>query len=74
MVYLTTQQVVGAVLCLALSVRKGWMSYGVAGAVWFATQAADELTNGNLWREQQWEYPLAIALIIGAWLARNARA
>ena len=70
-VYLTAQQVVSAVLCLALSARKGWASTGVAGAVWFTTQAADEWTNGNLWKEQQWEYPLALALMLAAWLLRK---
>lgn len=72
-VFLTAQQAVSALLCLALAGRKGWLSYGMAGAVWFTTQAMDEWTNGNLWKEHQWEYPLALALMFGAWLARNAR-
>jgi len=71
--YLTAQQVVAAMLCVALAGRRGWLSSGIAGAVWFTTQAMDEATNGNLWKEQQWEYPLAFVLIFGAWLARNAR-
>ena len=71
--YLTAQQVVGAALCLLLSNVRRWRSYGVAGATWFVTQAMDEWTNGNLWKEHQWEYPLAALLIVVAWLARNAK-
>lgn len=37
-----------------------------AAAVWFTTQAADELFNGNLWAEQTWEYPLLLVLIVVA--------
>ncbi len=71
--YLTAQQVEGVALCLLLANVRRWRSYGVAGATWFVTQAMDEWTNGNLWKEQQWEYPLAALLIVVAWLARNAK-
>jgi hypothetical protein len=74
LVFLTAQQAASALLCLALAGRKGWAAAGMAGAVWFSTQALDEWNNGNLWREQQWEYPLALALMLGAWLLRKNEA
>lgn len=68
-VYLTAQQVVIGLLFAMLASARPWRWAGLAGFTWSMTQAVDEWTNGNLWKEQQWEYPLALALILAAWLA-----
>lgn len=44
-VYLTAQEVVKALLC-AWFVRN---VFGYCGAVWFFTQAVDEVMGGNVW-------------------------
>jgi len=43
--------------------------YGFAAAVWFVTQAMDEMTNGNLFTEHTYEYPLLPLLGIAAYIA-----
>lgn len=67
-IYLAAQQVVIGLLFLILTFVRPWRWAGLAGFVWCITQSMDELTNGNLALEQQWEYPLAIALIMCTWL------
>jgi hypothetical protein len=67
MVYLSTSEMVKALLCLLLAAfAPSIRMVAVAAAVWFTTQAADELFNGNLWAEQTWEYPLLLVLIVAA--------
>lgn len=72
MVYLSTSEMAKALLCLLLSIyAPSLRMMAVAAAVWFTTQAADELFNGNLWAEQTWEYPLLLVLIVTAFILQR---
>lgn len=63
--YLALNELTKAALCLLLAAAIPRAKYGGwLASVWFTTQAADELTNGNLFSEQQWEYPLLAVLTI----------
>lgn len=57
-----------AALCLMVGT---WMGRGCA--VWFVTQCADELTNGNVSSGQEWEYPLLMALLLAGALMDNVK-
>ncbi len=74
MVYLSTSEMVKALLCLLLAAfAPSLRMVSTAAAVWFTTQAADELFNGNLWAEQTWEYPLLLVLIVVALIIQRKR-
>ena len=66
-VYLAAGEVVKALLCLVMAVYiPAFRTIGAAASIWFLTQAADEMTNGNLWTDDVWEYLLL--LIVSAFL------
>ena len=50
-----------------MSLRE-FRTYGMAGTIWFTTQAMDEMTNGNLFQEHTYEYPLLGLLALAAYL------
>ena len=67
--YLALNEAVKGLLCLVLSMSvREFRVYGMAGAIWFATQAMDEVTNGNLFNEHTYEYPLLGLLALAAYL------
>ena len=71
---LTSGEMVKFALCLVVArfvpTWKAWMG---AAAVWYLTQASDELMNNNLFTVQHWEYPLLAALLLLTWaLERKA--
>lgn len=69
---MTINELVKAVLCLALAqALPDFAAMGRAAAVWFVTQAGDELFNGNLWDQYQWEYPLLAALMLLAYITKK---
>ena len=70
MVYLTVQQLLFAVVCLNF-VRN---VFGYCGAVWFLTQAIDEVMNGNFWgATSYWEYAAFSVLALAAYLFHRYR-
>ena len=74
MVYLSTSEMAKAILCLLLAAfAPPIRMVATAAAVWFTTQAADGLFNGNLWAEQTWEYPLLLVLIVVALIIQRKR-
>ena len=69
-VHLTLNEAAKGLLCLALSLTVPRLRfYGYAGTIWFITQAMDEATNGNLFHEHTYEYPLLVLLGIAAYIA-----
>jgi|688.fasta_scaffold394002_3 hypothetical protein len=69
-IYLSLNEAVKGLLCLALGLTVPRLRYyGFAAAVWFVTQAMDEMTNGNLFTEHTYEYPLLTLLGIAAYIA-----
>lgn len=67
--YLALNEAVKGLLCLVLSMSvREFRVYGMAGAIWFVTQAMDEMTNGNLFNEHTYEYPLLGLLALAAYL------
>lgn len=67
--YLALNEAVKGLLCLVLSMSvREFRTYGMAGAIWFVTQAMDEVTNGNLFHEHTYEYPLLVLLALAAYL------
>lgn len=66
--YLAAMEIAKSLLCLVIAQRKALRLYSVGAAIWFATQAADELTNGNLFQDHQWEYPLLAVFAVVLWL------
>lgn len=68
--HLTLNEAAKGLLCLALSLTVPRLRfYGYAGTIWFITQAMDEATNGNLFHEHTYEYPLLVLLGIAAYIA-----
>lgn len=67
--YLALNEAVKGLLCLVLSLSiREFRTYGMAGTIWFITQAMDEATNGNLFTEHTYEYPLLALLALAAYL------
>lgn len=63
-------EVLFAVVCLHF-VRN---VFGYCGAVWFVTQAIDEVVNGNFWGPNSyWEYAAFSALALAAYLFHRYR-
>lgn len=63
--YHALNELAKAALCLLLAASVPRAKYGGwLGATWFTTQAADEVFNGNLFTDQQWEYPLLAILCV----------
>ena len=72
--YLALNEAVKSLLCLALAESvPAARIYGRAAAVWFLTQAADELTNGNIYTEHKWEYALLILVALTIWITQRTR-
>ena len=67
--YLALNEAVKGLLCLVLAMSlREFRTYGMAGTIWFVTQAMDEVTNGNLFHEHSYEYPLLALLALAAYL------
>lgn len=67
--YLALNEAVKGLLCLVLAMSlREFRTYGMAGTIWFVTQAMDEVTNGNLFHEHTYEYPLLVLLALAAYL------
>lgn len=67
--YLALNEAVKGLLCLVLAMSlREFRTYGMAGTIWFTTQAMDEMTNGNLFQEHTYEYPLLGLLALAAYL------
>jgi hypothetical protein len=74
MAYLTTGEIVKALLCLAVArFVPSWKMWMGAAAVWYLTQASDEAMNNNLFTVQHWEYPLLAALLLLTWALERTR-
>lgn len=73
--YLAANEAAKSMLCLMIA---GCMAplriYAAGASIWFATQAADELTNGNLYAEHRWEYVLLAVLVSVLWLINKRTA
>lgn len=70
--YLAANEAVKSMLCLMIAVcAPPLRTYATGAAIWFATQAADELTNGNLFAEHQWEYVLLAVFAVVLWLIQK---
>lgn len=69
-VFLIIQELLKAVVCVYF-VRN---VFGYCGAVWFVTQAIDEVTNGNFWGPTSyWEYGAFALLALSAYLFNRYR-
>lgn len=78
LVYLSLNQASHALLCMTAGILL-WRTYALriillATAVWYLGQGVDELTDGNLWQDGIWEYPvlLVYASLIAFHLYRHA--
>ena len=68
-IYLTLNEAAKGLLCLVLAMSlREFRTIGMAGTIWFVTQAMDEMTNGNLFTEHTYEYPLLALLALAAYL------
>lgn len=68
-VYLTLNELVKSVLCLTLAQHlPTFRVYGRTAAIWFVTQAADELTGTNIFQNHQWEYLLLAVVTAALWV------
>lgn len=67
-VHLFASEMVRSMMCVLLGIAiPSVRIVTTGGAIWFATQAFDELFNGNLFSEHQWEYPLFAAFCCLLW-------
>lgn len=72
--WLTMAELKAAVLCLIIAYHvHAWRLWFGAAAVWLLTQAADEATNGNIFTQQLWEYPLLAAFLMAVHIINKAR-
>lgn len=70
--YLAANESVKSMLCLTIAAFAPLLrTYATGAAIWFATQATDELTNGNLFAEHQWEYVLLAVFAVVLWLIQK---
>lgn len=72
--YLALNEACKSMLCLMISACMAPLrTYATGAAIWFATQAADEAMNGNLFRDHLWEYPLLAVSVIVLWTIQNKK-